>query len=88
MRAQLDVEITPKRLDELTRWHGTDESNLPPPHTLEHLSRDTVAALHELQQARVTVQALRAAMGEAFWADSSGRVRAVLLDALGPPPEA
>ncbi len=82
----MDVEITTQRLDELMRWHGTDEGNLPPPHTLEHLSRDTVAALAQLQEAREGLLALRAAMGRAFWARDPRELRAIVLDALGPPP--
>ncbi len=81
-----EVEITPKRLDELIRWHGTDESALPPAHTLQHLSRDTVAALHELARARETIAQLRAAMARAFWAQNRRELNAILLGALGPPP--
>ena len=84
----MDTAITTQRLDELMRWHGTDESNLPPPHTLEYLSRDTVAALAELQQVRERLLALRAAMGQAFWARDPHELRAIVLDALGPPPAA
>jgi hypothetical protein len=75
------------RLDQLMRWHGTDETNLPPADTLKHLSRDTRAALHELREARATITALRAAMGRAFWAPDFRGVHATLLQALGPPPE-
>jgi hypothetical protein len=82
-----EVEITPKRLDELIRWHGTDESALPPAHTLQHLSRDTVAALEELARDRETIVQLRAAMARAFWAADRRELNAILLDALGPPPE-
>lgn len=82
----IDVEITPRRLAELIRWHGTDESNLPPAHTLQNLSRDTVAALRELQRYRDSTRQLRAAMGRAFWAADVREVRAALLEALGPPP--
>ncbi|MGB6450157.1 MAG: hypothetical protein WBE92_05340 [Steroidobacteraceae bacterium] len=82
----LDSEITPWRLDELIRWHGTDESNLPPAHTLRHLARDTVAALEELQRSRERIDWLRAAMGRAFWAADLRELHAILLDALGPPP--
>jgi hypothetical protein len=74
------------RLDELMRWHGTDESNLPPAHTLQNLSRDTVLALAELQHARETISQLRSAMGRAFWATEFRDVHAILLEALGPPP--
>jgi hypothetical protein len=69
------------------RWHGTDESNLPPAHTLQNLSRDTVAALAELREARATIGRLRAAMGRAFLAMQFRDVHAILLEALGPPPE-
>jgi hypothetical protein len=79
--------LTETRIDELIRWHGTDESNLPPAATLQNLSRDTVAALRELQQARATVAELRAAMGHAFWATGFEQVHAILLRALGPPPD-
>jgi hypothetical protein len=82
----IDAEITPRRLEELIRWHGTDESNLPPDHTLQNLSRDTVAALRKLQHCREALEQLRAAMAEAFWATDLREVRAILLDALGPPP--
>ena len=82
----IDVEITPRRLVELIRWHGTDESNLPPAHTLQNLSRDTVAALGKLQRYRDSMERVRAAMGRAFWATDPREVRAILLDALGPPP--
>jgi hypothetical protein len=75
------------RLDEMMRWHGTDESNLPPAHTLQNLSRDTVSALIELQQARETIAQLRSAMGRAFWATEFRDVHAILLEALGPPPD-
>src|SRR5690348_15737935 len=85
-RAQ-EVEITSKRIGELIRWHGTDESALPPAHTLQNLSRDTVAALAELLETRETVAQLRAAMGRAFWATEFRDVHAILLEALGPPPE-
>ncbi|MGH8218167.1 MAG: hypothetical protein ACREUT_06325 [Steroidobacteraceae bacterium] len=81
------VEITPKRLDELIRWHGTDESALPPAHTLQHLSRDTVAALAERARDRETIARLRAAMARAFWAAERRELNAILLEALGPPPE-
>jgi hypothetical protein len=85
-RPVIDVEITPRRLTELIRWHGTDESNLPPEHTLQNLARDTVAALRKLQRYRESMEELRAAMGQAFWATDLREVRAILLEALGPPP--
>ena len=82
-----EVEVTPKRLDELIRWHGTDENALPAAHTLQNLSRDTVAALEELARDRETIAQLRAAMGRAFWAADRRELNAILLEALGPPPE-
>ena len=101
------LRIDDIRLDQLMRWHGTDESNLPPAHTLQNLSRDTVAALAELREARRTIEQLRearqtiaqlrearqtiaqlrAAMGRAFLATRFPEVHAILLDALGPPPD-
>jgi hypothetical protein len=82
----IDVEIGPQRLRELIRWHGTDESNLPPAHTLENLSRDTVAALRKLERYRESMEELRGAMGRAFWAADLREIRSILLEALGPPP--
>ncbi len=81
------VRIDEQRIDQLMRWHGTDEGHLPPAHTLENLSRDTLVALNELREARATIEQLRAAMGRAFWATKFRDVHAVLLEALGPPPE-
>jgi len=78
--------LTDIRLDQLMRWHGTDESNLPPAHTLQNLSRDTVAALEELRRARENIAELRAAMGRAFWATDFRTLHEILLTALGPPP--
>lgn len=82
-----EVEITAKRLDEMIRWHGTDERALPPARTLQHLSRDTVAALSELARTREAFARLRTAIGRAFWAASRSELNAILLDALGPPPD-
>jgi len=82
-----EVEITSKRIEELIRWHGTDESALPPAHTLQNLSRDTVAALRELAREREMTARLRAAMSQAFWAADRRELNAILLEALGPPPE-
>ena len=79
--------IDEHRLEQLMLWHGTDESNLPPAHTLQNLSRDTLAALAELREARETIGQLRAAMGRAFWATEFRELHAILLEALGPPPE-
>jgi len=91
------------RIGQLMRWHGTDETNLPPAATLQNLSRDTLAALQELRETRAAlaelresrlagdasaaVAELRAAMGRAFWATEFRDVHAILLNALGPPPE-
>jgi len=83
-----DAEITAKRLDELMRWHGKDESALPPASTLQNLSRDTVAALRQLHEARTTIEQLRTAMGRAFWVRDAQQLRRTLLVALGPPPAA
>ncbi len=87
MDCPLIAEITPRRLEELVRWHGTDESNLPPAHTLQNLSRDTVAALIELRRSRERIEQLRIEMGRAFWAEDLRELHAILLRALGPPPE-
>ncbi len=88
MDSPLNVPITPRRLDELMRWHGTDENDLPPAHTLQNLSRDTIAALMELQRCRDRIERLRAAMGRAFWSADARELHAILLEALGPPPTA
>jgi hypothetical protein len=85
-RAHERVHIDDGRLEQLMLWHGTDESNLPPAHTLQNLSRDTIAALDQLREARRTIQMLRAAMGRAFWATDFRELHAILLEALGPPP--
>ena len=90
------------RLDQMMRWHGTDETNLPPADTLKNLARDTVAALAELRALRgaqvtdsasdalaaaeATIAELRAAIGQAFWATDFRTLHAILLAALGPPP--
>jgi len=81
------TRISDVRLEQLRRWHGTDETGLPPASTLQNLSHDTVAALAELQQARTTIATLRAAMGRAFWATDFRDLHAILLTALGPPPQ-
>jgi hypothetical protein len=81
------LRVNDERIGELMRWHGTDESNLPPAHTLQNLSRDTLAALAEVRDARETIDRLRAAMSRAFWATEFRDVHAILLEALGPPPE-
>jgi hypothetical protein len=53
------------RLDQMMRWHGTDETNLPPADTLKNLARDTVAALAELRALR-GAQGIDSASGEAL----------------------
>lgn len=78
--------IDDRRLDQMVRWHGTDETNLPPADTLKNLARDTVAALGELKEARARIAELRAAMGQAFWATDFRTLHEILLTALGPPP--
>lgn len=75
------------RLEHMMRWHGTDETNLPPADTLKNLSRDTIAAIRELRAARATIAELRAAMGRAFWATDFRAIHEILLTGLGPPPE-
>jgi hypothetical protein len=75
------------RLYQMMRWHGIDETNLPPADTLKNLARDTVAALAELRAARAQIAELRAAMGRAFWATDFRTLHAILLRALGPPPD-
>jgi hypothetical protein len=77
-----------ERLDQMRRWHGTDETHLPPAATLKNLARDTVAAFDELRRARATIAELRAAMGEAFWVTDFRTLHDILLTALGPPPDA
>ena len=86
-RAVAEFEISGERINELKRWHGTDESDLPPASTLQNLSRDTIAALTELQHVRTRIAELRTAMGRAFWAQDAHEVRVIVLEALGPPPE-
>ena len=82
----VELDLSPRRLDELIRWHGTDESNLPAAHTLQNLARDTVAALQELQHCRAHIDGLRAALGELFWMEDPRQLRARVLSVLGPPP--
>jgi hypothetical protein len=85
-RAVAEFQISGERISELKRWHGTDESDLPPASTLQNLSRDTIAALNELEHSRAEVAKLRAALGRAFWARDARELHAILLNALGPPP--
>jgi hypothetical protein len=82
-----EVQLSAQRLRELMLWHGKDEGNLPPAATLVHLSRDTIAALSQLQSARTELVELRSALSRLFWSCDSSSIRAVLLTALGPPPE-
>src|ERR1700761_1983487 len=82
-----EVQLSTQRLRELMGWHGTDEGNLPPAETLVNLSRDTVAALVELQRTRTHLARLRAALAELFWTCEAGPARMAVLEALGPPPE-
>ncbi len=82
-----DVQLSAQRLRELMLWHGKDEGNLPPAATLENLSRDTIAALSQLQQTRTRMTELRAALSDLFWSCDSSRIRVALLHALGDPPE-
>jgi len=82
----VELDLSPRRLDELIRWHGTDETNLPPAHTLQNLARDTVAALQELRHCRERIDDLRAALGEVFWMEDPRQLHARVLSALGAPP--
>ena len=83
----VEVQLSNQRLQELMLWHGKDEGNLPPAATLENLSRDTIAALTQLQQTRTQMAQLRAALAQLFWSCGSSEIRATLLRALGEPPE-
>ena len=83
-----DVQLSAQRLRALMLWHGKDEGNLPPAATLENLSRDTIAALWQLQQTRTRMTELRATLSEMFWSCDSSLIRVALLNALGDPPEA
>ncbi|HEX3835803.1 MAG TPA: hypothetical protein VHW25_02485 [Steroidobacteraceae bacterium] len=82
----LEIQLSAQRLRELMLWHGKDEGNLPPAATLVNLSRDTIAALSQLQHLRAEVAALRAGLAQLFWACNSSAVRVTLLAALGAPP--
>jgi hypothetical protein len=82
-----EVQLSAQRLHELMLWHGKDEGNLPPAATLVNLSRDTIAALFQLQQSRTQLAELRAALTQVFWTCNSSPIRSALLVALGPPPE-
>ncbi len=82
-----EVQLSAQRLRELMLWHGKDEGNLPPAATLVNLSRDTIAALGQLQSARTQLFELRAALSQLFWSCDSSSIRVALLTSLGPPPE-
>ncbi len=82
-----EVQLSAQRLQELRLWHGKDEGNLPPAATLVNLSRDTIAALSQLQQTRTRMVELRASLAELFWSCESSRIRVALLIVLGDPPE-
>jgi hypothetical protein len=83
-----EVQLSAQRLRELMLWHGKDEGNLPPAATLVNLSRDTIAALSQLQTARTRLFELRASLSQLFWSCDSSTIRVALLTALGPPPDA
>lgn len=82
-----EVQLSTQRLQELMLWHGKDEGNLPPAETLVNLSRDTVAALTQLQHARTQMEELRAALAQLFWTCDSSAIRVALLNVLGAPPD-
>lgn len=82
----VEVQLSAQRLRELMLWHGKDERNLPPEATLVNLSRDTIAALSQLQHLRTELAALRAGLAQLFWTCDSSAIRATLLAALGAPP--
>jgi len=82
-----EVQLSAQRLRELMLWHGKDEGALPPAATLVNLSRDTIAALRQLQLVRTQLSELRAALAQIFWSCDSSPVRRSILDALGAPPE-
>src|SRR5271167_3061606 len=82
-----EVQLSAQRLQELMLWHGKDEGNLPPAATLVNLSRDTIAALGQLQQTRTRMVELRASLSELFWSCESSRIRVALLVVLCDPPE-
>jgi hypothetical protein len=81
------VQLSAQRLRELALWHGKDEGNLPPAATLVNLSRDTIAALSQLEQTRTQLAELRAILAQLFWSCHSSAIRCALLAALGPPPD-
>jgi hypothetical protein len=81
------VPLSAQRLRELMLWHGKDEGNLPPAATLVNLSRDTIAALTQLQQLRIELAQMRAALAQLFWSCESSELRSALLVTLGEPPD-
>ncbi|HEY1899407.1 MAG TPA: hypothetical protein VGG49_06425 [Steroidobacteraceae bacterium] len=83
----VEVQLSAQRLQELMLWHGKDEGNLPPAATLVNLSRDTIAALGQLQLARTQLARLRATLSQVFWACDSSQIRKTLLEVLGAPPD-
>jgi hypothetical protein len=82
-----EVPLTAQRLRELMLWHGKDEGNLPPAATLVNLSRDTIAALTQLQQLRNEMAEMRATLSQLFWSCGSSELRSALLVTLGEPPD-
>jgi hypothetical protein len=82
-----EVPLSAQRLRELMLWHGRDEGNLPPAATLVNLSRDTIAALTQLQQLRIELAQIRAALSQLFWNCESSELRHALLVTLGEPPD-
>jgi hypothetical protein len=86
--SDVEVPLSAQRLRELMLWHGKDEGNLPPAATLVNLSRDTIAALGQLQQWRAEAIALRITLANIFWSCDVSTIRRLVLAALGAPPEA
>ena len=86
-RGDAQEQLSAQRLRELgaLAWQGR-EANLPPAATLVNLSRDTIAALSQLQHTRTELAALRAGLAQLFWTCNSSAIRLSLLAALGAPP--
>jgi hypothetical protein len=82
-----EVQLSAQRLRELMLWHGKDEGNLPAAETLVNLSRDTVAALVQLQHVRSQAAEMRASLAQLFWTCDSSAIRVALLNVLGAPPD-
>ena len=82
-----EVQLSAQRLHELMLWHGKDEGNLPAAATLVNLSRDTTAALSQLQRVRTQLSELRAVLSQLFWSCDSSEIRSTVLEALGAPPD-